>query len=135
MSPLLTVDVVQPRIVVVHHGLLLPQDQKEEEEMILDQSRGLRVGEWTEIDPHRLLVVDETDLITTIDMRTAVNENEIKIEIGVLLRVGRLRLRLLVWRDRGTGLHRCLSRDVMRPCMRDENKMYVVEEEVGLGVE
>jgi hypothetical protein len=115
--------------------------------MILDQSRGLRVGEWwiKIVDLHyRLLVMDETGMITTtIVVTTAVNESEngIKKEIGIgglLPRVGRLlrlHLLLLVGRDRGTDLQsRIINRDEMRPCMRDEMKRYV-EEGVGIGVE
>ena len=34
-----------------------------------------------------------------------------------------------------TDLHRHINQDVMRLCMRDEKKMYVVEEEVGIWVE
>jgi len=55
---LLTVGNVQPRVLVIGLGLLL-QEQVEEEERILDQSRDLHVGEWTEIGLHRLLVMDE----------------------------------------------------------------------------
>ena len=98
MSPLLTVGAVQPRVVVVTHGLL-PQEQKEAEEMILDPSQDLRLGEWTEIVGlhRRLLVKDGIGQITTIVVRTAVNVSEIKIGIGVLpLRVGRLLLHLVV---------------------------------------
>ena len=67
------------------------------------------------------------------------SRSKIGIGIGDLLpHVGHLRLRLLVWRDRGTDLPdlqcRIISRDAMRPCMRDEMKMYVVEEGVGIGV-
>lgn len=105
MIPLLIVRDVQLRVLVVGQGLLLQERKQEEEEKILDQSRGLRVGEWTEIDLHlRLLDVDEIGLITTIVVRT-VNGSE--IEKGtLLLRVGhlRLRLRLLVGRGRGTDL-------------------------------
>ena len=143
---LLTVGDVQPRVLVVGHGLLL-QEQVEEEERILDQSRDLRVGEWTEIGlhrrllvvdeiglHHRLLVVDEIGLIITVVVMTVTgSESESKIEIGVLLpRVGRLRL--LVGTDK-VDLHLRISRDVMRPCMRGEGKMYVMEEEVDIGVE
>ena len=175
MIPLLTVGVLQLRLLVVEHGLL-PQDQKQEEETILDRSRGLHLGEWTEIVDlhHRLLVMDDEIGMMTIVVRTAVNENKIGIGIGVLLpRVDRLlRLRLpLVGRDRWSDLHRriisrdvmrphegggrllrlrlplvgrdmwtdlqcrIISRDVMHPCMKDEMKMYVVKEEVGIGVE
>ena len=191
---MLTVGDVQPRVLVVGHGLLL-QEQVEEEERILDQSRDLRVGEWTEIGLHRrllvvdeiglhhrllvvdeiglhcrllvvdeiglhrrllivgeiglhrrllvvgeiglhrrLLVVDEIGLIITVVVMTVTgSESESKIEIGVLLpRVGRLRL--LVGTDK-VDLHLRISRDVMRPCMRGEGKMYVMEEEVDIGVE
>ena len=135
--PLLTVGDVQPRVLVIDHDHL-PQEQKEGEERILDQCQGLRVGEWTEIGllHRRLLVVDEIGPITTVVVMT-VNERESKIEIGILLLrvIGRLRLRLLVGRDRRTDLHRRISRDVMRPCMRDERKRYVAEEEVDIGVE
>jgi hypothetical protein len=126
---LLTAGVVQPRIVVVNHGLrLLPQEQKEEEEMILDQSRGLRVGEWTEIvGLHcHLLVMDEIGLITTIVVRTPVNESEIKIGIGIgvlLARVGRLRLRLVVGRDRGTDQHRRISQRQLDDDQLDDDQL------------
>jgi hypothetical protein len=74
---------VHPRLVIVEYGLLLVQDQK----MILDQSRGL----------HRcLLVMDKIGMMAIIVVRTVVNGSEIKTEIGVLLRVSRLRLHLLV---------------------------------------
>lgn len=100
--PLLTVGEVQPRILIVNRGLL-PQKQVKEGEKFLDQFRGLRVGEWTETGLHRhILVVDEIGLITTVVVRT-VNESESKIETGILPRVGRLCLRLLVGRDRWTG--------------------------------
>ena len=126
--------------------------------MILDRSRGLRrVGEWTtEIVGlhHRFLVMDEIGMISIfIVVMTAVNESGIKIgiKIGIgtgtgtgdlLPRVGhllRLRLLLLVGRDRGRGKDlQCriiiISQDGMRPCMRDEMKMYVVEEEVVVGI-
>lgn len=97
--------------------------------MILDRSRGLRAGESTEIvglHRPRLLVMDEIGLITTLNtfvLRTAVNEIESKIGIGVFLpRVGclRLRLYLVLGRDGGTDLHRRISRDVKRPCTRGE---------------
>jgi len=140
MILLLTVVDVQPRIVVVDHGLL-PQDQKEEEEMIPDPSRGLHVGEWTEIiglqcrRRRRRLVMDEIIGLITIIVVRIVNET------GILLlpRVGRLCLhRLLVGgTDGGTDLHRRISRDEMHPCMIGERRMYVVvvEEEVGIGIE
>lgn len=94
MIPLLTVSDVQFCLVIVEHGILLPRDQKEEE-TILDQSRHLRVEEWTEIGPRRclLVIMDEIGMMVTIVVRTAVNESEIKTEIDVLL--------LLVGRDRG----------------------------------
>jgi hypothetical protein len=105
--------------------------------------------------------MDEIGMISsTIVVKIAVNESGIKIgtgtgtgiKIGIgikegigigigvfLLRVGHL-LRprpLLVGRDRGKDLQCRISRDVMRPCMRDEMKMHVVvvEEGVGIGVE
>ena len=94
MIPLLTIGDVQFRLVIVEHGILLPRDQKEEE-TILDQSQGLHVEEWTEIRPHRclLVIMDEIGMMVTIAMRTTVNDSEIKTKIDVLL--------LLVWRDRG----------------------------------
>lgn len=85
--------------------------------MILNQSLGLRVGEWIEIVDlhHRLLVKDEIGMtVTIIVMRIAVNESESGIKIGIgigilLLLVGDLlpsigcllQLRL---RDRGKDL-------------------------------
>ena len=92
MIPLLTVGDVHFCLVIIEHGLLLPPDQKEEE-TILDQSRGLRVEEWTEIRPHccLLVIMDEIRMMVTIVMRTAINKSKIKTEIDILL--------LLIGRD------------------------------------
>ena len=70
--------------------------------MILDQFRGHRVEQWIEMVVdlhHRLLVMDEIEIMVTTVVRNAVIESgsrskimmEIGIEIGVLLpHVGRL---------------------------------------------
>ena len=122
---LLTVGAIRPRLLVVRNGLLL-QEQKEEE-MIGHQSRGFRVGEWTEIGLHRrLLDMDDIGMIATIDVRTAENEGEINIEIlAILLRAGHPRLhRLLVRGYKETDLRCCTSRqDVMHRCMRREEEV------------
>jgi len=81
MIPLLRTAAI--RVVVIEHDLLVPQDQKEEEEKILDRFRGLCIGEWTEIviDLHLLLVMDEIGMIfIIIVVKTAVNESGIKID-------------------------------------------------------
>jgi hypothetical protein len=107
MIPLLTVGVVQPRLVIVQPRLvvvqshllavehdLLPQSQQVEEGMILDQFRGLRVGEWTEIVDlhHQLLVMDEIGMINStiiVKIAAGVNERDIAISRSPCLVTGR----------------------------------------------
>jgi hypothetical protein len=95
MIPLLTVGVIQPRLLAVEHDIL-PQSQLEqvEEGMILDQFRGLRVGEWTEIVDlhHQLLVMDEIGMINStiiVKIAASVNERDIAISRSPRLVTGR----------------------------------------------